>query len=96
METAAWMSSHRTRLEPALVIRPQRCVSPELSSRGTRPREASTSCARRKRAAGSSAATKAAAVTGPMLGTLGNQRTRSSVCVTAAIRSSASASGGSR
>jgi hypothetical protein len=50
--------------------------------------EASTSCARRERAASSSAATKAAAVTGPIWGTLCRRRTRSSVCVTAAIRSS--------
>ena len=36
--TAAWMRSQRVRPEPALVMGPRRCVSPELASRGTRPR----------------------------------------------------------
>ena len=52
METAAWTSRRRTRLGPALVIRPRCWLSPELCSLGTRPRYASTSCARRKREAG--------------------------------------------
>ena len=38
METAAWIRSQRVREWPALVIAPRRCVSPELYSRGTRPR----------------------------------------------------------
>src|SRR6266852_3592386 len=38
IETAAWMRSQRVRGEPAWVMGPRRCVSPELYSRGTRPR----------------------------------------------------------
>jgi len=46
IDTAAWTSNQRIRVFPALVIRPRRWLSPELTSRGTRPRYASTSCAR--------------------------------------------------
>ncbi len=53
-------------------------LSPELSSRGTGPRYASTSCARRKRPTSSRVATKAVAVTGPMLGTVRRRWTRAS------------------
>ena len=38
IDTAAWTSRERSRRWPALVIRPRRWPSPELHSRGTRPR----------------------------------------------------------
>jgi hypothetical protein len=37
IETAAWVSNQRTRLEPALVIRPRRCVSPSSAREGRAP-----------------------------------------------------------
>ena len=65
---AAWTSNARTGPGPAFVIAPFRCRVPELSSRGTRPRNAVAALASRKRSQLSSAARYVTAVIGPMPG----------------------------